>query len=76
MYTPENTRLLYLVGFDFLLFSAQNSVVTEHAIIPNNPPTAMKTSWFSYSKILKWKIYSLVGLLSNDTDKMFANTCI
>lgn len=47
----KNTRLLCLVGFDFLLFSAQNIVVTEHAIIPNNPPTAIKTSWFSYSKI-------------------------
>lgn len=43
MYTSENTRLLYLVGFDFLLFSAQNSVVTEHAIMPNNLPTAIKT---------------------------------
>lgn len=50
MYTTKNTRLLYLVGFDFLLFSAQNIVVTEHAIIPNNPPTAIKLVDFHIQK--------------------------
>lgn len=52
-------KSFYLVVLDrFLLLIANKSIVTEHDNRPNNPPpTAIRSSWFSFSEKIQIHMY-------------------
>lgn len=49
MYYYDLLNLVYRFVCEFILFSA-NDVVSEHVIIPRNPPTAIRSKSVSFSK--------------------------